>query len=81
MRRLHLQNAAFHWQTQGQTKKRGTNTTCVLVDFQALALDKSMRQKSEKYVCTFQTIRTLLFSTFLLMHREVNYLIIKVLQR
>lgn len=24
--RLHLQNAAFNWQTQGQTKKRGTNT-------------------------------------------------------
>ena len=38
---------------------------------QVLALDKSMRQKSEKYVCTFQTVRTLLFSTFLLMYRQV----------
>ena len=72
MRRMHLQNAAFHWQTQGRTKKRGTNTICVLVDFQALALGKSMRQKSKKYVCTFQTVRTLLFSTFLLMHRPLS---------
>ena len=72
MRRMYLQNAAFHWQTQGHTKKRGTSTIYVIVDFQALALDKSMLQKSEKYVCTFQTVRTLLFSTFLLMHRKIK---------